>query len=100
MSWRTPNNIRALRLAVRPLLTQRELAVLLHCTQQEVAAWENGTRVPSLPRAIAIAVALHASVEAVFFGARAVATMSFEEETCTEQVAGAHTAVSHTPLRM
>ena len=87
MGWRTPNNIRALRLAVRPSMTQRELAVLLHCTQQEVAAWENGTRVPSLPRAIAIAVVLNASVEDVFFSAHAVASASLENRTPAEQTA-------------
>ena len=65
--------MRSLRLAVRPSLTQRELAERLACSQQEVAAWETGARIPTLARALAIAIALGSTVEDVFFGAHAAA---------------------------
>ena len=75
VGWRTPNNMRSLRLAVRPPLTQRELAERLACTQQEVAAWETGARIPTLARALAIAVVLGTTVEAVFFDTAAMAAL-------------------------
>lgn len=59
------NAIRKYRLLAG--LHQRELGRRVGATQSQVSAWESGSTVPDLERAIGISVALSCPVEKVFF---------------------------------
>jgi transcriptional regulator with XRE-family HTH domain len=68
---RLANNIRRFRLEQRPRWSQSDLAARLGLSQQEVSAYEAGTRIPSLRTAFALASAFGRSVEELFFALHA-----------------------------
>ncbi len=63
-----PNAMRALRLRHAPPLRQQDLADRLGLTKTMICRYERGRSLPSLPRALEIAIALRTPVERVFFG--------------------------------
>lgn len=75
MSPRPLNAIRSLRRQKTPPLTQRALGELVGVTQSDISAYERGSVVPELRKALEIASALGRPVEAVFYGL-------FEEAAC------------------
>lgn len=60
--------MREIRLRHSPPLKQRDLAVMIGVETTLISKYERGAAVPSLPRAMEIAIALRTPVERVFFG--------------------------------